>query len=148
MKYVSILLTTGAFLLSGSLARAEEGDKGSMPGTLTLSPTATATPIPVAAAPCCAAAGWASCDHGHCDRLWDWLCYRRPSARCECGHAPSHCIPPLYTWFLDRCACGGCAATACAGGACGAHVPPVGAVRPVATELPTAAPSLKPADWP
>lgn len=101
MKRVCILLAMGLLLPGGSAVRAEED--GGVPGTVTVAPVLAAPAEPGCAAPACA---------GHCGkhsgRLCDWLLYKPPSGRCACHHKVAPCTPPLYTFFLDMCAAGGC----------------------------------------
>jgi hypothetical protein len=108
MKRVGMLLAVGLVLLSGSGVRAA-GEAGGPVGALNLAaPPAATAESGCAASGCC---GGMACE-GHCDghagRFLDWLMYHPPETRCACHHAVTPCMPPLYTFFLDRCPRGGC----------------------------------------
>jgi hypothetical protein len=112
--------------------KAEKGDKVEVvmprlepvadpaPVAGTITPCQPKKAVPCAAAPC----RTRHADGAHWDRIVDWLCYRPAKGPGLCGCWPKcypECTPPLYQFFLDRCATGGCrgpAYTGCADGAC------------------------------
>jgi hypothetical protein len=122
MKRVGMLLAVGLFVLGGSAVRAA-GEGGGAPELLP-APAATAAPAEsgcgaagCAPAGCCAATACEGHGGGHFGHFRDWLMYHPPETRCPCHHGLTPCMPPLYTFFLDRCPGGGC-------GGCGAHHAP------------------------
>lgn len=113
MKPVLVLLAVVVLgVQAGAAAEEEKHEKA--PAAVVVEPLKL-EPVPAApvTSSCAAPCVRCHCHGGHLGRVWAWLTYRPAPGPGLCG-CLKRCAPrdpPLYTFFLDRCAagaCGGC----------------------------------------